>query len=43
MQKKTIPQATIPQHVLERMESEWRQMRPVHETAPKPAAPQPAE
>ncbi len=43
MQKKAAPQTTIPQHVVERMEDEWRQMRPATETPAKPAAPQPAE
>ncbi|TCR93180.1 MULTISPECIES: hypothetical protein [Rhizobium/Agrobacterium group] len=44
MQKQTAPQPTIPQHVVERMEDEWRQMRPVRETPPaKPAPQQPAE
>ncbi len=44
MHKQTTPQPTIPQHLVERMEDEWRQMRPVRETQePKPATQQPAE
>jgi hypothetical protein len=44
MQKQPAQQTTIPQHVVERMEDEWRQMRPVRETTPaKPAPQQPAE
>ncbi len=42
MQKQPEPAAPIPQHVFERLEDEWRQMRPVRETPEKPA-PQPAE
>ncbi len=44
MQKQPAQQTTIPQHVVERLEDEWRQMRPVRETTPaKPAPQQPAE
>lgn len=44
MQKQPAQQTTIPQHVVERMENEWRDMRPVRETAPaKPATTVPAE
>jgi hypothetical protein len=44
MQKQPAQQTTIPQHVVERMEDEWRQMRPVRETPPVKLAPQqPAE
>jgi hypothetical protein len=44
MQKQPAPQTTIPQHVVDRLESEWREMRPVREAAPaKPATVVPAE
>lgn len=41
MQTTTAPQSTIPQHVLDRLESEWRQMGERHDQAPKPVLPTP--
>ena len=38
MQSQSIPQQTIPQHLLDRMEAEWRQMR----STPAPVQPTPA-
>lgn len=38
MQTPATTQATIPQHLVDQMENEWRQVRPVRE-APRPAEP----
>jgi hypothetical protein len=38
MSKPAAPQTTIPQHVFERLESEWRQMQAGGQKQPKPAA-----
>jgi hypothetical protein len=38
MSKPATQQNTIPQHVFERMESEWRQMQTGREAQPKPTA-----
>lgn len=44
MQKQPAQQTTIPQHIVERMEDEWRQMRPVRDVpTAKPAPRQAAE
>jgi hypothetical protein len=37
MQKQAISETTIPQHVFERLESEWRQMQTNRDHEPKPA------
>jgi hypothetical protein len=34
------PQPTIPQHIVDRMENEWRQVRPGRETPPPAERPQ---
>lgn len=41
MQTQSIPQQTIPQHLLDRMEDEWRQMRTVSAPSPQPQAAKP--
>jgi hypothetical protein len=42
MQKQATTPTTIPQHVFERLEYEWRQMQTSREPAPKPA-PRPSQ
>ena len=37
------PQTTIPQHVLDRLESEWRQMGTREEQEPRKTAPAPRD
>jgi len=37
----TARETTIPQHVLDRLESEWRQMGERQDSAPKPVLPTP--
>ncbi|WP_311785593.1 hypothetical protein [Ferirhizobium litorale] len=39
MQPQSIPQQTIPQHVLDRMEDEWRQMRSASTQQPRTEKP----
>lgn len=34
---------TIPQPVLDRLENEWRQVRPTPQGAPRPQTPQPKQ
>ncbi|MGO4439629.1 hypothetical protein [Rhizobium sp. RAF56] len=41
MQTTTATQSTIPQHVLDRIESEWRQMGERRDEAQKPSLPTP--